>query len=103
MSKRRGSASASYERGRHLPAVANVSRRRKVRHAAAVDNEQHAGSREMRGRTQWDAMAEVTNHGKWNATRMALLIFVRYAPQSALGAALMEVAMRLLETIGHHH
>ena len=57
----------------------------------------------VRGRTQWDAMAEVTNHGKWNATRMALLVFVRYAPRSALGAALVEVVMRLIEILGHHH
>ena len=52
-------------------------------------------------------MTEVTNHGKWNATRMALLIFVRYAPRhrgrSAVGAALVEAAMRLIEALGHHH
>jgi hypothetical protein len=48
-------------------------------------------------------MAEVTNHGKWNATRMALLIFVRYAPRSVAGTALIEAAMRLIEMLGHHH
>jgi len=48
-------------------------------------------------------MAEVTSHGKWNATRMALLIFVRYTPRSAVGAVLVEAAMRLIETLGHHH
>jgi hypothetical protein len=55
------------------------------------------------GRTQWDAMTEVTSHGKWNATRMALLIFVRYAPRSAAGTALVEAAMRLVEIVSHHH
>lgn len=48
-------------------------------------------------------MAEVTNDGKWRATKMALLIFVRYAPRSALGAVLVEAAMRLIEAVSHHH
>jgi hypothetical protein len=62
-----------------------------------------ADARAVRGRTQWDAMAEVTSHGKWNASRMALLIFVRYGPRSAVGAGLVEVAIRLVETLGHLH
>lgn len=48
-------------------------------------------------------MTEVTKHGKWNATRMALLIFVRYMPRSAVGAVMMELAKQLIETLGHHH
>jgi len=47
--------------------------------------------------------AEVTKHGEWNAARMALLIFVRYAPRSAAGAALAWAAVRLIETLAHHH
>jgi hypothetical protein len=48
-------------------------------------------------------MAEVTNDGEWNATRMALLIFVRYAPRSAAGAAVADAALRLVEILAHHH
>jgi hypothetical protein len=64
---------------------------------------QPADGQSVRGRTQWDAMTEVTKHGKWNATRMALLIFVRYMPRSAVGAVMMELAKQLIETLGHHH
>jgi hypothetical protein len=48
-------------------------------------------------------MTEVTSDGKWNASRMALLIFARYAPRSAAGVALADAALRLVETLVHHH
>jgi hypothetical protein len=78
--------------------------RRKRCAAVATDNKRPAdGQQGIRSRTQWDAMTEVTNSGNWNATRMALLILARYGPRSAVGAALVEAAIRLIEALGHLH
>lgn len=68
-----------------------------------VPHKRSVGAKPVQGRNQWDAMTEVTSHGKWNATRLALLIFVRYAPRSAAGAALTDAALRLAELLAHHH
>jgi hypothetical protein len=73
------------------------------RSSASALRKRSADAKFVRGRTQWDAMTEVTSNGNWNATRMALLIFVRYAPRSAVGAALTDAALRLAELFAHHH
>lgn len=102
MSKRRPSSDASHKGCKQLAGTPDYpTRHQRRRHTATVNHP--AGGQATQGRTQWDAMTEVSNRGGWNATRMALLIFVRYAPRSAVGAALMEAAMRMIETLSHHH
>jgi hypothetical protein len=73
------------------------------RPSASTRRKRPGNATSARGRTQWDAMTEVTSTGKWNATRMALLIFVRYAPRSAAGAALADATLRLAALLVHHH
>lgn len=90
--------------GRRLPRVPDhAARHRKGRCSTTTpDARRPTEAQAVRGRTQWDAMTEVTNQGKWNATRMALLIFVRHTPRSAAGVVLAEAALRLIEAFGHH-
>jgi hypothetical protein len=75
----------------------------KRRPTASEPHKCSAASETVQGRTQWDAMTEATRHGKWNATRLALLIFVRYAPRSAAGAVLVDAALRLVELLARNH
>jgi len=104
MSEHTPSSVAPHMDGKHLLRRDHRSRSRRSRGGTVPAKIKHpVDAQAIRGRTQWDAMAEVTSHGKWNATRMALLIFVRYTPRSAVGAVLVEAAMRLIETLGHHH
>lgn len=102
MSKHRSSSSAPRGGGDHPLRIPEYPTGHQ-RSQRATDVKHPADAQQPRGRTQWDAMAEVTNDGKWRATKMALLIFVRYAPRSALGAVLVEAAMRLIEAVSHHH
>lgn len=55
------------------------------------------------GRTQWDAMAEATSEGKFRATRLALLMSVRYWPRTGAGALIMTLAYKLIEVLSHRH
>lgn len=52
------------------------------------------------GRTQWDAMTEAISKDRFRATRLALLMSVRYGPPNA---ALVTLAYKLIEMLGHHH
>jgi hypothetical protein len=80
------------------------ARRRSTRCASGTTSlKRPADVRAVQGRTQWDAMTEVTKQGEWNASRMALLILARYGPRSAVGAVLAEAAMRLIEILGYLH
>jgi hypothetical protein len=56
-----------------------------------------------RGRTQWDAMAEATSQGRFRATRLALLIFVRYWPSTGAGALTVAMAYKLIAEVLSHH
>lgn len=51
------------------------------------------------GRTQLDAMAEAIAGGKFRATKLALLMLVRYWPQAGLGALAVTLLCKML---GHH-
>lgn len=56
------------------------------------------------GRTQWDAMTEATSGGRFRATKLALLIFVRYSPRTSAGALTVTLAYKVIvEVLGHHH
>jgi len=55
------------------------------------------------GRTQWDAMAEVTSNGKFRSTRLAFLILIRYGPRTSAGAGVLALAYKLIEILGQHH
>ncbi|MGH3273422.1 MAG: hypothetical protein ACRDNZ_03745 [Streptosporangiaceae bacterium] len=55
------------------------------------------------GRTQWDAMSEATGQGRFRATRLALLIFVRYWPRTSAGAGGLVLAYKLIEVLSHGH
>jgi hypothetical protein len=55
------------------------------------------------GRTQWDAMTEVTGEGRFRATRLALLIFVRYWPRTGAGAGGLVLAYKLIEVLSRGH
>lgn len=48
-------------------------------------------------------MAEVTSVGKFRAMRLALLIFVRYWPRTAVGGGTLFVGYKLIEMLGHGH
>ena len=48
-------------------------------------------------------MAEVTSEGRFRATRMALLIFVRYWPRTGAGAGGVVLAYKLIEVLSHSH
>jgi hypothetical protein len=52
------------------------------------------------GRTQWDAMTEAISGGSFRATKLALLIFVRYGICTAAGLVLV---YKIIEMIGQHH
>lgn len=49
------------------------------------------------GRTQWDAMTEAINGGRFQAAKLAVLIFVRYGICTAAGLALI---YKIIEIIG---
>jgi len=51
------------------------------------------------GRTQWDAMAEAVNGGRYPAAKLALLMFVRYGPWTGAGFSL---AYKIIEMVGQH-
>jgi hypothetical protein len=51
------------------------------------------------GRTQWDAMIEAIGVGRLRASKLALLIFIRYGLSSGVALTL---AYELIAEIGHH-
>lgn len=58
-----------------------------------------AGEYRGHGRTQWDAMTEAVSGGRYQATKLALLMFVRYGPWTGAGLAL---AYTLIAVVGQH-
>jgi len=56
-----------------------------TRRAGGVELSKSSEEHACHSRTQWDAMTEATSAGKFRATRLALLISVRYGPRTGAG------------------
>jgi hypothetical protein len=69
-------------------------------HAGGTGPGKPGDERACHGRTQWDAMTEATSAGRFRATRLALLISVRYGLRS--GAAAWAIC-RLIEVLARGH